>query len=65
MNYNFNYNLTYDISNNSNASDTNYRKDIIQVFNLGQFFNTDNIDDDIFFKKLSSSLLHLSNKVNA
>jgi hypothetical protein len=64
MNYNFNYNLTYDISNNSNASDTNYRKDIIQVFNLGQFFNTDNIDDDIFFKKLSDNVNDIYLKFN-
>ena len=56
MNYNINYKLTYDISNNSNTSDTNYRKDIIQVFNVSQFFDAEKIDDGLFFKTLSDNV---------
>ena len=64
MNYNINYKLTYDISNNSNISDTNYRKDIIQVFNLSQFFDTEKIDDGLFFKTLSDNVNEIYLKYN-
>lgn len=66
MNYNINYDLTYDISNNSNTSDTNYRKDIIQVFNVSQFFDAEKIDDSLFFKTLSDNVheIYLKYKEN-
>tara|TARA_B100001093_G_C26781547_1_gene994854 strand:+ start:624 stop:1016 length:393 start_codon:yes stop_codon:yes gene_type:complete len=54
MNYNFEYELTYekDVLNN-NSDDTNYRNDIIHVFHLTEHFNTENINDKVFFKNLS------------
>ena len=66
MNYNVNYVLTYDISNNSNTSDTNYRKDIIQVFNVSKFFDAEKIDDSLFFKTLSDNVheIYLKYKEN-
>ena len=64
MNYNINYKLTYDISNNSNTSDTNYRKDIIQVFNVSQFFDAEKIDDGLFFKTLSDNVNEIYLKYN-
>ena len=54
MNYNFEYELTYekDVLNN-NSDDTNYRNDIIHVFHLTEHFNTEHINDKVFFKNLS------------
>jgi len=55
MNYNTNYELTYSIKDNK-INDTCYRKDIINVFDLTNFFNNEKIDDKLFFKKLSDGV---------
>jgi len=57
MHYNFEYKLNYrenfDAGKSQNTSDTIYRKDIINVFNLKDDFKN---DDEIFFKKLSDKV---------
>ena len=57
MNYNLEYNITYFKNKNAlnDSHDTQYRKDIIHVFNLTDFFNNDRIDDREFFKILSDN----------
>lgn len=54
MNYNIEYKLTYSINDND-INDTFYRKDIINVFYLTEFFNNE-INDELFFKKLSENV---------
>ena len=57
MHYNFEYKLNYrenfNAGKSQNTSDTIYRKDIINVFNLKDDFKN---DDEIFFKKLSDKV---------
>lgn len=56
MHYNFEYKLNYRENfdeKSQNTSDTIYRKDIINVFNLKDDFKN---DDEIFFKKLSDKV---------
>ena len=51
MNYNFDYEITYEKDvYNENSDDTNYRNDIIHVFNLTEHFDSEKIDDKAFFK---------------
>lgn len=54
-NYKFDYKLTYSIKDEE-INDTFYRKDIIHVFNLTNFFNSEKINDELFFKKLSDNV---------
>ena len=54
-NYKFDYKLTYSIKDEE-MNDTFYRKDIIHVFNLTNFFNSEKINDELFFKKLSDNV---------
>lgn len=53
LKYNFNYKLNYrENFDNQNTSDTLYRKDIINVFNMQKDFEN-NFNEETFFKKLS------------
>ena len=66
MNYNVNYKLNYVIDDNDISQDTIYRKDIVNVFQLNDFFKNKNIDDNIFFKQLSDNVnnIYLKYKEN-
>lgn len=67
MNYNFDYEITYEKDvYNENSDDTNYRNDIIHVFNLTEHFDSEKIDDKAFFKNLSDKVneVYLHNKNN-
>jgi len=57
MNYNLDYELSYfeNKSDMNDSHDTQYRKDIIHVFNLTEFFDNDKLDDRVFFKILSDN----------
>ena len=58
MNYNFNYKITYfnESVKFNDSHDTNYRKDIINVFKLNEIFEKKEIDDKLFFKNLSDNV---------
>jgi hypothetical protein len=54
LKYNFDYKLNYrENFDNENTSDTLYRKDIINVFNMKDDFEN---NDETFFKKLSDKV---------
>jgi hypothetical protein len=55
---NLDYKVTYFKGNSitNDSHDTQYRKDIIHIFNLNHFFKQDKIDDRLFFKSLSDNV---------